>query len=527
MQRRKSQVYVELPPLPLSKRNDNATGAASPHLKPKGQVARPSLSMMRVEIPVKTPSSKIKRAAGTQNIEPGPSASDHATTKRKRSASDLAGSGGPNTKKPRESEQTTKAKMGPSSSTKPAEVAHKVPVPQPKWTQIPVNAVYDEIMQRMQLREFLARFQPLTKFAHTHLDTLSRLSVFTQHYLPRETLKAALLALLDLVGADANPDSRRGCQTAIKHIRAAKGNLDISWDALSQLRETCYSKLPSPEQPPDNIDSDFHESSEDDGEAGIVTRRASKAARLAKPSPPPKDRSLNFSLVCGAQFLPILLFLAELALQGPSVRSDIDAGLRVLATAAHKAHLAKLAEEKARWATERQKFASTLSKLESNKSDEKAAKATKDGKAVRCSVATATKIKEAKAKRKYAEAKHQQAVRSLTVAYNQELRACAGRGTYLGSDRSGRQYYAIGSAPKTGHGESRWDYWSTFVACWGKRAGASQPHWYGFDEPAELRTLAGVVKEGAGSEPVSGDGIDLLAKGLLNIADFLEDRLDG
>lgn len=238
----------------------------------------------------------------------------------------------------------------------------------------------------------------MTKFAQTHLDTLSRVSVSTQHYLPRETLKASLLALLDLVGADANPDSRRGCQTAVKHIRAARGNLDTTWDTLSQLRSTCYPKLPSPEQPPNDMDSDFHESSEDEGETGIVTRRASKAARLAKPSPPPKDRLLSFSLVCGAQFLPVLLFLAELALQGPSVRSDIDAGFRVLATAAHKAHLAKVAEEKARWATEREKFAATLSKLEATKSDEKAAKATKDSKAVRCSIATSTKIKEAKAK---------------------------------------------------------------------------------------------------------------------------------
>lgn len=112
MQRRKSQVYIELPPLPLSKRNDNATGAASSHLKSKGQVARPSLSMMRVEIPLKASSSTatIKRAAGTQNIEPEPSASDRTVIKRKRSVSDLAGSGGSNTKKPRESEPTAKVR---------------------------------------------------------------------------------------------------------------------------------------------------------------------------------------------------------------------------------------------------------------------------------------------------------------------------------------------------------------------------------------------------------------------------------
>lgn len=109
MQRRKSQIYIELPPLPLSKRNDNAAGAPSSHLQPKGQSARPSLSMMRVEIPVKSASSsKIKRPTGTQNIEPEPSLDERATIKRKRSASDLVGSGGPNAKKPRESEQATK-----------------------------------------------------------------------------------------------------------------------------------------------------------------------------------------------------------------------------------------------------------------------------------------------------------------------------------------------------------------------------------------------------------------------------------
>ncbi|KAG8692244.1 hypothetical protein FRC08_009911 [Ceratobasidium sp. 394] len=495
--------FIEMP-TPLSRHNNNTT-----------RTARPAL--VRTEAPTKT-TTKVKNVADTQNIEPDPKTSN-GVVKRKRSASDLVGASVSNAKKPRGSAQGKSGDQPTAVSTKHTEFVHTIK--QPKWASISTAVSYDEVMERMQLREFLARFQPLTKFTQAHLDTLSRLTVPTYQYLPRVTLKAALLALLDLVGVDGSPNIRRGCQTAIKHVRAAKGDLHIIWDSLAELRRTSYSKLPDPEAPPNDADDYSDEQSDDEDESkGRVTRQTSKLARLSQPALPPRDDSLDFELVCGAQFLPILVFLAETALQTPSVRSDIDAGLRTLGSAAHKSYVAKTAEEKERWAKQRRQFATSLSALEETKAKEKAAKG---GKAPRGDALTLTKIKEVKAKRKVAETKHQRTLRSLTVAYNLELRACTSRGTFLGSDRSGRQFFALASPPKSIRGGDRWDNWSTFIACWGKREGGSKPNWYGFDDPTELRNLAATLG-GASSGPAGN--IDSLVKSLLNFAEFLEDRME-
>ncbi|KAG8704689.1 hypothetical protein FRC09_003379 [Ceratobasidium sp. 395] len=499
--------FIEMPTTPLSRHNNNTTRSA-----------RPSLSRTEIEAPTKS-APKSKNVADTQNIKPDPNASNNVV-KRKRSASDMVSGGVLNAKKPRGSGLEKSGDKTASRSTKHIEVSDAVQTP--KWIPISTAVSYDEVMERMQLREFLARFQPLTKFAYTHLDTLSRLSVPTHRYLPRATLKAVLFALLDLLGADASPTLRRECQTTIKQVRAAKGDLNIIWDSLAELRRTSYSELPDPVALPDDADYDLSERSDDeDGSTGRVTRQTSKLARTSQPAMPPKDTSLDFELVCGAQFLPILVFLAEVALQNPSVRSDIDIGLRTLATAAHKSHVAKTAEEKERWGEQRRRFATSLSALEETKAQEKAAKG---GKAPRGDATTLAKIKELKAKRKAAETKHRRALRKLTVSYNSELRACTSRGTFLGSDQLGRQFYALASPPKSIQEESRWDNWSTFVACWGAKQAGLEPKWYGFGSPSELRNLAATL--GATPPGPASTGVnDSLIKSLSNFAEFLEDRM--
>ncbi|KAF8705944.1 Mechanosensitive ion channel, partial [Rhizoctonia solani] len=519
MHRRKSQVSVELPHAPLSKRDDNKV-PTSIRVDRKPPKARPSLMMVSVEIPVKgSSSSKLKNKVQDQNVEPTPENEDR-TLKRKRSISDPTNNSIVDTKKkgPERGQSNKKT----SVQNKPAEVV--VPLPQPRWISISTDVSYDEIMQRMQLREFLARFQPLTKLAQVHLDTLSRISIPTRQYIPRVTLKAVLLALVDLVGADAPPKLRQGCQTALRHIRNAKGDLAITWDALSELRETCYSELPNPDHPPITdsgvVDDEIEDENEDQGR---VTRQASRLSRVSQPSPPPKDDSLSYQLVCGGQFLLILVFLAELALQTPSVRADIDYGLRNLSVAAHKTHTTKLAEEKSRWNDQRQKFASVLTALQSTRSQEKEA-ANAQGTHTRGSP-TAAKIKDIKSKRKAADADHQRILRKLSISYNLELRACASRGTYLGSDQSGRQYFALALAPKSTRNENRWDYWSTFISCWGPEADGMDCRWYGFDDPSEIRLLASVLEHGIGRGPSLVKDKDPLIKSLLSYAEFLDDRI--
>lgn len=229
-----------------------------------------------------------------------------------------------------------------------------------------------------------------------HLDILSRFSVPIGRYIPRATLKHVLLALVDLVGADATANLRQGCQTALKHIRNAKGDLAITWDALAELREAgCYG-MPNPDQPP-STDLDLGETDDDEEDGGRVTRRTSRMARLSQPAPPPKDNSLDFLLQCGGQFLPILVFLAESALQTPSIRSDIDAGQRTLAIAAHKSYTAKSTEERTRWLNQRQKFSSMLVALEATRAQEKSAIIAKGGK-IRRGSPTNAKIKDIKSK---------------------------------------------------------------------------------------------------------------------------------
>ncbi|CAE6430293.1 unnamed protein product [Rhizoctonia solani] len=517
MQRRKSQISVEIPHAPLSKRDDNKTPVPVPadRKMPKG---RPSL-MMSVEIPVKgSSSSKSKKKVQDQNVEPTPDA-ENRTLKRKRSASDPTNNGVVETKK----RGPERGHSGKKSSVRDKPIEKAITLPQPKWIPIPTDISYDETMHRMQLREFLARFQPLMKLSQIHLDTLSRMSAPMRRYIPKATLKAVLLALVDLLSADAAPKIRQGCQATLQYIRNAKGDLATTWDALSEFRQTCYSDMPNPDYPPTN-DITADDESEDSGEEQVrVTRRASRLARAAQPSPPPKDNSLDYQLVCGGQFLSILVFLAELALQTPSVRADIDVGLRNLSIAAQKTYTTKLAEEKSRWSDQRQNFTTMLAALQSTRSKEVEA-ANAQGTHARGSSTTA-KIKELKSKRKIAESDHQRIVRKLSITYNLELRACAGRGSYLGSDPSGRQYFALSLAPRSAHSDNRWEYWSTFVSCWGAKADGMQPCWYGFDNPSELRLLAGILEHSMEQGSTPAKEKDSLTKSLLIYADFLDDRI--
>jgi hypothetical protein len=86
----------------------------------------------------------------------------------------------------------------------------------------------------------------------------------------------------------------------------------------------------------------------------------------------------------------------------------------------------------------------------------------------------------------------------------------------------------LNSLAKLSRGEDQWKYWSTFVACWGKKADGLKPHWYGFDDPFELRNLIRTLEEGSGSSgKASAGGMDSLVKSLLSLADFLEDRMEG
>ncbi|CAE6473875.1 unnamed protein product [Rhizoctonia solani] len=517
MQRRKSQVSVEIPQAPLSKRDDNKAPVPT-RVEQKKSKARSSLVMVSVEIPVRgLSSSKSKNKAQDQNVEP-PLEAESRALKRKRSASDVAGNGVVDTKK-RGSERAQSSKKL-SVHDKPTKVV--TTLPQPKWIPIPTDISYEETMCRMQLREFLARFQPLMKLPQVHLDILSRMSVPMRRYIPKATLKPVLLALVDLVSADAAPNIRQGCQTTLRYIRNAKGDLATTWDALAELRQTCYSQIPNPDHPPtDDIGVD-DESEDDDEDQMRVTRRASRIARASQPSPPPKDNSLDYELVCGGQFLPILVFLAELALQTPSVRADIDDGLRNLSIAAHKTHIAKMAEEKSRWSDQRQTFTTTLAALQVTRSQEVEA-ANAQGTHPRGS-STTVKIKELKSKRKIAEAAHQRIIRKLSIAYNLELRACAGRGTCLGSDELGRQYFTLSLAPKSTHSEDRWEYWSTFVSCWGAKVDGMEPCWYGFDDPSQVRLLTGVLEHNMEQGSAPAKEKDSLVRSLLTYADFLDDR---
>ncbi|KAG8685941.1 hypothetical protein FRC11_009803, partial [Ceratobasidium sp. 423] len=145
MQRRKSQISVEISHAPLSKRDDNKA-PASAHLDRKMTKARPSLVMVSVEIPVKGSSSfKSKNKVRDQNVEPSPGAEDRPL-KRKRSASGPTNNGVMDTKK-RAPERDQSGKK-PSPRDKPAEVT--VALPQPKWVPIPTDISYDETMHRMQ-----------------------------------------------------------------------------------------------------------------------------------------------------------------------------------------------------------------------------------------------------------------------------------------------------------------------------------------------------------------------------------------
>jgi hypothetical protein len=105
MSRQKTQICIELPSAPLSKRDNNKVSASS-RIDQKMPKTQRSPSTMSVEIPVKiASSSKVKNKADDQNTKPIPGASDRAL-KRKRSTSDLVGNSVIHLKKTRGLERT-------------------------------------------------------------------------------------------------------------------------------------------------------------------------------------------------------------------------------------------------------------------------------------------------------------------------------------------------------------------------------------------------------------------------------------
>ncbi|EJD52504.1 hypothetical protein AURDEDRAFT_111174 [Auricularia subglabra TFB-10046 SS5] len=320
------------------------------------------------------------------------------------------------------------------------EVAYRTVAPPkipraPQWEPIPTDMSREEVEDRIYLREFILRFGPLLGVAKVHLDVLDDFETLTD-----ATVKALVVALLDLLAVEEEGPHRKILVARVKEIRGAHSPTKI-WAVLERLREEGVVDYPDPTQPLD-------------GAGAYNTRRGVVVAQ-------------------GSQLLPILLSLCERALRSASVRADIEDQERERPQFNRDDLYGPLKELNDAWVQKKKAFV-----------DEKTAPGTD---------LTAWKIKY-----REAAAKHQQAIIDVEQAHYEREHAYTQRFRPLGRDYEGRTYYLLSSqrakkAPTHDEREN-FKHWSWFVACYGTAKGKDwdeeEERWWGLNSATEIRALS-------------------------------------
>lgn len=293
----------------------------------------------------------------------------------------------------------------------------------------------EEVEDRIYLREFILRFGPLLGVAKSHLDILDDFDTLTD-----ATVKALVVALLDLIAVEEDGSHRKILVARVKEVRGAHSPTKI-WAVLERLREEGVLDYPDPAEP-------------SEGAGAYNTRRGVVVAQ-------------------GAQLLPILISLCERVLRSASIRSDIEDQERDRPQFNRDDLYGPLKELNDAWTQKRKVFL-----------EEKAA--------------PGLDLAAWKDKYREAEAKHREAVTNIEQAHYEREHAYTQRFRPLGRDYEGRTYYLLSSqrakkAPTDDEREN-FKHWSWSVVCYGTAKGEDwdeeEERWWGLNSPAEIRALS-------------------------------------
>ncbi|KAI0705095.1 hypothetical protein C8T65DRAFT_577776 [Cerioporus squamosus] len=465
-----------------------------------------------------TSTSKAKPVpSGSKNKQPMQPTDDSEKTVKPKAAAKARGRGtGPSQSGPSKGKPFVlippsphHAKVGYSESAKKLRVVKEKPaappklMPRPVWTALPTPLTFDDALKRMNVREFLLRFAHLAEIARTHLEELEELATDDPYtaaanddedesddsslvgWISEPALRAILVGLVSIFSknADESDEDTSAFVKAIHALRASGSNVNKMWVALTTLRDSADLDFPDPQPPPPSV-------------------RQRSTRRVSQDSP---------SVVCTAQFVPIIVALVEFALETKVVQDDFERAAtqeKDLSRAVRELSAA----ENARWREAKAKRGEAneqaTGKPEQTKGKSKAA--------------TVPLLE-----RRAALAAHEAALAKYEFAHHIAAAECMPRFGPLGRDTEGRIYYAItpgvtereaavelleGGKGDVKFGKRRvaeqdarkeMKHWSWFVAIWGRKPEGAEvvnpedadgdedaERWWAFWEPEQVSKLA-------------------------------------
>ncbi|TDL24250.1 hypothetical protein BD410DRAFT_786359 [Rickenella mellea] len=340
----------------------------------------------------------------------------------------------------------------------------KVQVPEPTWVEVPTDLDRAETEDRFMLREFVLRFSPIMDISAKHLEDLDEFDTMSD-----ACAKALLMNLLGLIAADAEPHVQTALKRTIKKISGGGINPNALWTNLVSLRDQVGpSSLSFPDPTP--------------ATTGTLRTRA------------------GGGITQSVQLIPVFIALVEAAIQGASVRAEIENGAKDMKDA-NRDYFAAAREENERWVAEKKELTEEKTGKEGNEGWDA------DGWT---------------AKYKASYKRHKTTLENLEHANERKLQSNAPRFQPLGKDADGRIYYVSSAhTPKkvpAADDRASMKKWSWFLAVWGRRKAEDDPEtskagsrgtdsaanddgdegdqddnearWWGFSDPMEIKKLA-------------------------------------
>ncbi|KAK7035496.1 hypothetical protein VNI00_011789 [Paramarasmius palmivorus] len=582
--RRLKQVYVEIPPSPLH-RNSPSFSKLLPQNMP--------LSPTRSNMPV-APTHKRKLSNATQPVskkqkvdvgsqkenssnnitkeQSGPTAFYCHQCSKKRDASErLSRPREERTGGAEEDKQKSKSISQPMTTSKPSGAesstkSTKLQVKKPSAKRLPVVEWTNDAEARMQIREFVLRFDQTVgkSIVRSDIEELERIGEVAENdeeapsaWVSEACVKAVILGLLGTLADEEDSSAATVIKAAIKQVRSAGVNLNKIWVALAALRESL-------DYPDDDAKSAHSNSSESSEDRIIIT--------FPDPLPPPEGMTANYNtrssrssaattpsdvnIVSTMQLIPVINGLIETVIESHTIREELDGGFK------RCKEITKNVRENIK--KENEKWEQIKKDIEANADAEVSISLALPGTwTINVSPkGSATKLKEARQTQK-------DNVQNLEHILKVLVPSCAPRFGPLGTDHDGRIYYALspgvrdrefaanllagaskrtkGRKPirraKSVEARKAFQEWSWFLAVWGHHPSSieSEPGWWVFWEPEEIRKLATWISDtndlGAksdsdesavkGAPPASHSRLRSLTKNLQEYATALEWRCKG
>ncbi|KAG7098850.1 hypothetical protein E1B28_000753 [Marasmius oreades] len=424
------------------------------------------------------------------------------------------------------------------------------PLPKVRWQSLPVNLSLEEVEARMQIREFVLRFERtvgrnIGKGNLEELECITGNNVEdTTNWVSEGCVKAVILGLLGTLADEEDGAAARVIQKTMKEIRSSGINLTKIWTFLASLRDSLCA--------PANVNQSVHSGNSESSEGriiiefpdplpptkGIVTNYNTRSSRSASN----KDTSPGVIIVNSSQLVPVIIGLLNTVVESHTIREELEEGIKRSKEVTREVREG-IKREHERWEQLKQIHATLPSEII-------IAKVGEDRHA------------------------HKKNIQGLENSLKVVLVSCLPRFSPLGTDHDGRVFWAMSPGirdrefaasvitaataesskrrkpmrrPKSNEEIASFKCWSWFVAVWGQRpllggvnetesdSDENKEGWWVFWEPEEIRKLSSwiTIRNGLDVKPGDCDGarskqqLRNLVKNLQEYSTTLEWRCNG